>query len=133
MGQRLALTALAVAILLSGCATTIVDTAPTTTANAPSTTTPSGSASELLEQLRVTVGAVSSAMSISDKTRARAKLVEVQQIWQVLQPLIAEKGEQLTEDLQRLIDLTDSAVVRNRPADADKALRFLQIIIESLA
>jgi hypothetical protein len=60
-------------------------------------------------------------------------LADLQLAWQVLQPQIADQGEQLTQDLQRLVDLADSAVTRNRPADADKALRFLQIVIDSLA
>jgi hypothetical protein len=36
------------------------------------------------------------------------------------------------QDMQRIIDLATSSVVRNRPADADKALRFLSLVIESL-
>lgn len=123
---------LAAALFLSGCATTIIDTAPTTTAVAPTTTIPSGTSDQLLEQMRQTLSDISNAMSASDKTRAKAKLIDLQLAWAVLQPQIAEKGEQLTQDIQRLIDLADSAVTRNRPADADKALRFLQIVIESL-
>ena len=119
--------------LLSGCATTIIDTAPTTTAVAPTTTIPSGTNDQLLEHMRSTIGEISTAMSASDKTKAKVKLADLQLAWQVLQPQIADQGEQLTQDLQRLVDLADSAVTRNRPADADKALRFLQIVIDSLA
>jgi len=86
-----------------------------------------------LEQMRLTIGDISTAMSASDKAKAKSRLADLQLAWDVLQPQIADKGEQLTQDLQRLIDLADSAVTRNRPADADKALRFLQIVIESLA
>jgi uncharacterized protein YceK len=119
--------------LLSGCATTIVNTAPTTTAVAPTTTIPSGTNDQLLEHMRSTVAEISTAMSASDKTKAKVKLADLQLAWQVLQPQIADQGEQLAQDLQRLVDLADSAVTRNRPADADKALRFLQIVIDSLA
>lgn len=119
--------------LLLGCATTIIDTAPTTTAVAPTTTIPSGTNDQLLEHMRSTVAEISTAMSASDKTKAKVKLADLQLAWKVLQPQIADQGEQLTEDLQRLVDLADSAVTRNRPADADKALRFLQIVIDSLA
>ena len=132
MKKPLVLSVLATTILLTGCATTIIDTAPTTTAVAPTTTVPSGTNEQLLEQLRLTIGDISTAMSASDKTKAKSRLADLQLAWEVLQPQIAEKGEQLTQDLQRLIKLADSAVVRNRPADADKALRFLQIVIESL-
>jgi hypothetical protein len=119
--------------LLLGCATTIIDTAPTTTAVAPTTTIPSGTNDQLLEHMRSTVAEISTAMSASDKTKAKVKLADLQMAWKVLQPQIADQGEQLTVDLQRLVDLADSAVTRNRPADADKALRFLQIVIDSLA
>jgi hypothetical protein len=132
MKKPLVLSVLATTILLTGCATTIIDTAPTTTAVAPTTTIPSGTNDQLLEQMRLTISDISNAMSESDKTKAKARLADLQLAWEVLQPQIAEKGEQLTQDLQRLIELADSAVVRNRPADADKALRFLQIVIESL-
>jgi hypothetical protein len=132
MKKPLVLSVLATAVLLTGCATTIIDTAPTTTAVAPTTTIPSGTNDQLLEQIRLTISDISTAMSASDKTKAKSLLANLQLAWEVLQPQIADKGEQLTQDLQRLIDLADSAVTRNRPADADKALRFMQIVIESL-
>ena len=132
MKKPLVLSVLAMAVLLPGCATTIIDTAPTTTAVAPTTTIPSGTNEQLLEQMRLTISDISTAMSASDKTKAKSLLANLQLAWYVLQPQIADKGEQLTQDLQRLIDLADSAVTRNRPADADKALRFMQIVIESL-
>ena len=133
MKKPLVLSILATAVLLPGCATTIIDTAPTTTVVAPTTTIPSGTNEQLLEQMRLTISDISTAMSASDKAKAKSLLADLQLAWDVLQPQIADKGEQLTQDLQRLIDLADSAVMRNRPADADKALRFLQIVIESLA
>jgi hypothetical protein len=133
MKKPLVLSILATAVLLPGCATTIIDTAPTTTAVAPTTTIPSGTNEQLLEQMRLTIGDISTAMSASDKAKAKSRLADLQLAWDVLQPQIADKGEQLTQDLQRLIVLADSAVTRNRPDDADKALRFLQIVIESLA
>jgi len=132
MKKPLVLSVLATAVLLTGCATTIIDTAPTTTAVAPTTTIPSGTNDQLLEQMRLTLSDISTAMSASDKTKAKSLLANLQLAWDVLQPQIADKGEQLTQDLQRLMDLADSAVTRNRPADADKALRFMQIVIESL-
>jgi len=33
--------------------------------------------------------------------------------------------------MQRIIDLASSSVLRTRPADADKALRFLDLVIQS--
>jgi len=117
---------------LAACSTTIVDTAPTTTLVAPTTVVPSGTAPELFDQLQTTVGEMSKAISDSDRAMAKVKLAEIQEIWKVLQPQIADRGDQFIQDMQRIIDLAISSVERNRPADADKSLRFLSLVIETL-
>jgi len=117
---------------LAACSTTIVDTAPTTTLVAPTTVVPSGTATELFDQLQTTVGELSKAISDSERAMAKVKLAEIQEIWKVLQPQIADRGDQFIQDMQRIIDLAISSVERNRPADADKSLRFLSLVIETL-
>jgi hypothetical protein len=117
---------------LAACSTTIVDTAPTTTLVAPTTVVPSGTATELFDQLQTTVGELSKAISDSDRAMAKVKLAEIQEIWKVLKPQIADRGDQFIQDMQRIIDLAISSVERNRPADADKSLRFLSLVIETL-
>jgi hypothetical protein len=129
--SRSSLVALAM-FSLAACSTTIVDTAPTTTLVPPTTVVPSGTATELFDQLQTTIGGLSTAISDNDRAMAKVKLAEVQEIWNVLQPQIAERGEQFTQDMQRIIDLAISSVERNRPADADKSLRFLSLVIETL-
>jgi len=129
--SRSSLVALAM-FSLAACSTTIVDTAPTTTLVAPTTVVPSGTTTELFDQLQTTIGGLSTAISDNDRAMAKVKLAEVQEIWNVLQPQIAERGEQFTQDMQRIIDLAISSVERNRPADADKSLRFLSLVIETL-
>ena len=129
--SRSSLVALAM-FSLAACSTTIVDTAPTTTLVPPTTVVPSGTATELFDQLQTTIGEMSKAISDNDRAMAKVKLAEVQEIWKVLQPQIAERGEQLTQDMQRIIDLAISSIERNRPADADKSLRFLSLVIETL-
>ena len=119
-------------LALSACATTIVDTAPTTTLVAPTTIVPSGTAEELFPLLQRTIAEMSKAISDSNSTVAKTKLAEIREIWNVLQPQITERGDQFVQDLQRIIDLAASSVERNRPADADKALRFLTLVIETL-
>ncbi len=119
-------------LALSACATTIIDTAPTTTLVAPTTVVPSGTAEELFPLLQRTIAEMSKAISDSNSGVAKTKLAEVREIWKVLQPQITERGEQFVQDLQRIIDLAASSVERNRPADADKALRFLSLVIETL-
>jgi hypothetical protein len=129
--SRSSLVALAM-FSLAACSTTIVDTAPTTTLVAPTTVVPSGTATELFDQLQTTIGGLSTAISDNDRAMAKVKLAEVKEIWNVVQPQIAERGEQFIQDMQRIIDLAISSVERNRPADADKSLRFLSLVIETL-
>lgn len=117
---------------LSACATTIVDTAPTTTLVPPTTVVPTGTENELFAQLQTTSGELSKAISDSNGSLAKTKLAEIQEIWKVLQPQIADRGDQFVQDMQRIIDLAVSSVERNRPADADKSLRFLSLVIETL-
>ncbi len=117
---------------LAACSTTMVDTAPTTTLVPPTTVIPSGTATELFDQLQATLGELSKAISDSDRAMAKVKLAEIEEIWKVLQPQIAERGDQFIQDMQRIIDLAISSIERNRPADADKSLRFLSLVIEAL-
>lgn len=117
---------------LASCSTTIVDTAPTTTLVPPTTVVPSGTATELFDQLQTTIGELSKAISDSDRAMAKVKLAEIEEIWKVLKPQIAERGDQFIQDMQRIIDLAISSIERNRPADADKSLRFLSLVIETL-
>ena len=128
---RISLCVLAMCSLAS-CSTTIVDTAPTTTLVPPTTVIPTGTATELFDQLQATLGELSKAISDSDRAMAKVKLAEIEEIWKVLQPQIAERGDQFIQDMQRIIDLAISSIERNRPADADKSLRFLSLVIEAL-
>lgn len=129
VGSSLLITGL---LTLAGCATKIVDTAPTSTLVAPTTIVPSGTAEELFPLLQRTIAEMSKAISDSNSGVAKTKLAEIREIWNVLQPQITERGDQFVQDLQRIIDLAASSVERNRPADADKALRFLTLVIETL-
>ena len=117
---------------LSACSTTIVDTSPTTTLVAPTTVVPSGTSTELFNQMQTTMGELSKAISDSNGAMAKVNLAEIREIWKVLQPQIADRGDQFIQDMQRIIDLAISSVERNRPADADKSLRFLSLVIETL-
>jgi hypothetical protein len=49
-----------------------------------------------------------------------------------IRPKISAASDQLTADFDRVINLAKTSVERNRPADADKALRFLPLILDSL-
>lgn len=123
----------ACAVTLSSCATTInssVTTAPvvTTTTTVP---TPTGDIAELLSQMSQATVGLGQAIVDGDKSTSAAKRAEVDAIWKVLEPKIRESGLDLVEDVQRIVNLVHTATDRTRPADADKAARFLALIRES--
>ena len=119
----------------TGCATTVNLAAPTTLAQPAVTTLPTGTTVELFGQLKSTLSELSLAITNEDKPRAKTTLATVLNIWGALQPqIVAEGGEtvdQRVEDMQRIVDLATSSVHRTRPADADKAVRFLDLVIQS--
>ena len=119
----------------TGCATTINLSAPTTLAQPSVTTLPTGTTVELYEQLKATLSDLSLAITNEDKPRAKTTLATVLNIWGALKPQIESAGgetvEQTVSDMQRIVDLASSSVQRTRPADADKAVRFLDLIIQS--
>ena len=124
--------------LLSGCATTINESAPTTLADNVVTETTTLtvdqqlSTEELLTQMLTTVNALSEAMQKSDRQTASKKVDQILLISSAVRPKILTLSDQLAADFDRVIALAKSSVERNRPADADKALRFLHLIIDSL-
>jgi len=122
-------------VAISSCATTINLAAPTTLAQPAVTTLPTGTATELFGQLQTSIAELSTALTDQDKTRAKSTLATVRNIWDALQPQISAAGgstvDQTIVDIQRIIDLAASSVERTRPADADKALRFLDLVIQS--
>ena len=121
--------------IASSCATTINLAAPTTLAQPTVTTLPTGTISELFEQMKLTLSELSLAITNEDKSQAKTMLATVLDVWGALKPqIVAEGGEtadQTVEDIQRIVDLASSSVQRTRPADADKALRFLDLVIQS--
>lgn len=126
--------ALLVVAVVPGCATTIVDVAPTSTApeTTVAATVPSGSDDELMGLLGASMGRIAEALGNRDRSAARAALADAEAAWRVLEPRLLARSAQLEEDAQRLVDLAETAVTRNRPADADKAMRFLSLLRESL-
>jgi hypothetical protein len=122
-------------VAVSSCATTINLSAPTTLAQPAVTTLPTGTSTQLFDQLHTSLAEMSVALTEQDKTRAKNALALVLNIWDALKPQISAAGgptvDQTVEDMQRIIDLAISSVERTRPADADKALRFLDLVIQS--
>ena len=80
----------------------------------------------------ITINALSEAMQKSDRETATKKVDQILLINNAVRPKILTLSDQLTADFDRVVTLAKSSVERNRPADADKALRFLPLIIDSL-
>ena len=124
-------------VIASSCATTINQSAVTTVASSSESTTQATindqlTTDELLSELLLAVEELSKTMQKTERRQVSQQLVRVVSLSDVISPKILATSEQLASDFDRIINLTKSAVERNRPADADKALRFLPLIIESL-
>ncbi|MBM3656858.1 MAG: hypothetical protein FJW93_01135 [Actinobacteria bacterium] len=145
--RRLALTYCFVVLSAGGCATQVIESKVSTTVTDTVTgddTNLAGDDSdlsgadldELVTVLQVEMSALSRAVLDSDEAAARAHLDRINQAWVYAEPLIVAKfgelADQITYDLRRVVELARSAVERNRPADADKAVAFLRLAIASL-
>jgi hypothetical protein len=49
-----------------------------------------------------------------------------------LEPQILESKIDIAEDVKRIVNLFHTAAERKRPADADKAVRFTTLMLESI-
>jgi hypothetical protein len=121
-------------LTLTSCATTINLSATTAPAATTTTTipTPEGDMAGLLSQMSDALVGLGQAIVDGDKPTSSAKRSQVDAIWVVLEPKIRESGLDLVEDVQRIVNLVHTATDRKRPADADKASRFLALIMESV-
>ena len=122
-----------IAVSVSSCSTQIL----TTTTTLPGVTTtstipdPSGTSLELLEQLGTAIQGLGQAIVDRDSATKNRVVAETNAIWKVLEPQIRESGVDLVEDVKKIVDFVNVAVNRTRPAEADKAVRFLALIMES--
>lgn len=122
------------ALALSSCSTTIIDTVQTTLpANTTTSTTsaPTGDILSLLTQLSNVTYGLGQAIVDGESAIYKQRAETAHSIWKVLEPQIRAEGIDLVEDVERIIGLIDTATQRKRPADADKASRFLSLIQES--
>jgi len=124
-------------VFTPSCATTINQSVVTTVASSSESTTQVTindqlTSDELLSELLLAVEDLSKTMQKTERRQVSQQLARVVTVSDAIRPKILATSEQLAADFDRIINLTKSAVERNRPADADKALRFLPLIIESL-
>lgn len=141
--SRIVIVVTASMLVMTGCATEVIElNAPAATAEGEVAQDPNPeiSANATLDELRVILSsefaALSAAVFDSNRDLARIHLQRINTAWGFMEPLIAAKfgelAEQINYDLRRVVDLARSAVERNRPADADKAILFLRLALASL-
>jgi hypothetical protein len=123
------------AIAFTSCATTITGSTDSTVAAASTTTIPvipTGSIISLLEQLLPVADGLGQAVVDGDSKVFKEKVAQADAIMLAIEPLIRESKIDVLESVQRVVDLIHTAAERKRPADADKALRFIPLIIEAV-
>ncbi len=123
---------------VSSCATTINESAVATIASSAESTTQATinsqlTTDELLDQLLLAVDDLSQSMQKVERKQVTQQLARVISLSDAIRPKILATSDQLATDFDRVINLAKSAVERNRPADADKALRFLSLVIDAFA
>lgn len=120
---------------LSSCATTIVGTTDSTVPMETTTSTiatPSGEIVDLLQQLSTVADGLGQSIVDGESGVWKAKVAEADAIWVVLEPKIRETGIDIVDSVESIVRLIHTATERKRPADADKALRFIPLVIEAL-
>ena len=123
------------AIALTSCATEITGSTESTITPVTTTTVPvapTGSIISLLEQLVPIADGLGQAVVDSDSKVLKEKVAQADAILLAIEPLIRESKIDVLESVQRIVDLIHTATERKRPADADKALRFIPLIIEAV-
>jgi hypothetical protein len=85
-----------------------------------------------LEQLLPVADGLGQAVVDGDSKVFKAKVAQADAILVAIEPLILESKIDVLESVQRVVGLMRTAAERKRPADADKALRFIPLIIEAV-
>lgn len=126
--QLLGLTA--ATLLLTSCGDSVVTSSGGTDdkAAAVSTTRPVGSPDQLLPRLVTTLRAVSEA--IIDDADQVALFADAEALWAAARPEVAASDADIATEMDGMMDLARRAVERRRPADADKAAKYLGDLVD---
>ena len=121
-------------LAISSCSTTIVSSLESTTTVPVVTTTtiPTGDVQTLLAGMLNNTNGLGNLVADGSKAAARERLANVESIWIALEPKLTALNNDSQVDVERIVNLVRNAVNRKRPADADKAARFLPLVIDSL-
>jgi hypothetical protein len=126
------------ALFISACGATTYDTTLGTTVppiNTNTTTLPSGTVEELLPRLVTAMTGLSSLIGPNDSGRTMPgkadQLALINALWNAAETELITIDPVAAESLGRLVDLSNTAVTANRPADADKAARFAGQVVDN--
>lgn len=129
---RLLIVPASLALTASACGGTTYDATfatTATTADATTTTVPTGSASELLPVLRTEAYALSGVMiDEGDDESAIARIVA---LWGAAKTEVGQQRPDLLPGFEQNIALAEKAVEFSRAADADKAAKNLDALVTS--
>jgi hypothetical protein len=120
---------------LSACATEIVGSTQSTISVVTTTTTlpaPTGDIESLLTQLHTEATGLGQLVVDGKNSEAALIVARADAIWVALEPQILESKIDIAEDVKRIVNLFHTAAERKRPADADKAVRFTTLMLESI-
>lgn len=126
---------LGTALVLSAaaCDTTYDSSISTTSAApdvaAPASTLPSGTAAELLPLMLAEVQALPNRVATNDGSRAAATRIE--ELWAAVKPEIEANQPALVPDFEFVVRRSRAAADRKRPADADRAFKNLEALVEA--
>jgi len=132
---RLVTVALATTIL-AACADTVVedptdaDSAVVDGSGSPTTTAVAieGTTAELLAEMSVEMSQLSA--QIADEGDEQTALERIDAIWVVARPDVEATRPELVNGIDTSVDMARTAVVRIRPADADKAFAILTDLVD---
>ena len=120
---------------LSACATEIVGSTQSTIPVVTTTTTlpaPTGDIESLLTQLHTEATGLGQLVVDGKNSEAALIVARADAIWVAIEPQILESKIDIAEDVKRIVNLFHTAAERKRPADADKAVRFTTLMLESI-
>jgi hypothetical protein len=132
MNQRFIVAALVGGLTLAACASTYDPSLATTGETVAVTTTslPTGTVAELLPLMLAEVKALSERVAASNDAKEAADRIE--QYWNAMKDEITANHPKLVPDFEFIVRRAHAAADRKRPADADRAYRNLQTLVDSI-
>ena len=118
-------------LLLVGCTPTTYNeaAAPTVATQAPTTTLPSTDPAQVLPQMLAEVEDLARRVVENDGDGAAATRIEA--LWAAIEPVVRDERPELLSGFDFVVRRCRAAADSNRPADADRALKNLQSLVEN--